>query len=517
MIKEIELFNAQGTSLGVHGILGDQSFYVNGEKKEPVDGVITLASNAKYVLSGVLYGRLEIGADGEEPTDDTHIVLDGVTIINETTDKGIAYLSAAQSMYVTLAKDKKNIIICEHVAEMADKQGACLFSENNMIVQGNGYLSVVNKGGHGLKASELRISGRPHIYVSAIHDGIHGNSKLSIDNGIFHIDGANDAFGTGTTGSIHIFGGDYRCYDIKQKVFDSKVAGMFFGSFSLDTDVEKDNISSGMESDLTTFFADGSVRCYSDEDMTLDETIIEPVEGAYTATTKYVKISGYIEGNVVLPIQSTDVELDNAYISSSKGHAIDYTATSKKVQITSVSGTVNIIEATAGAFNGINSANNVTVECKGGSHLVVMAATGMGIAGSEITLHDSKGVLIVKDCGSVGVQGTDIYIARSASGTDPTKEIVAGALLFFNNNTADISARLSSKGEKGKIHVAGSQLLGIVSADIISVPNGSTAFADLGKGNVYYKITKGYTYGGIGKCYEPYDVIPCGTNSLPLF
>jgi len=121
-----------------------------------------------------------------------------------------------------LSRDSVNSIVCTTVAAIADNQEACLYSMNNLVVQGVGYLTCVNKGGHGIKGSELRITG-PHIYVEASHDGIHGASKLFLDCGTFFINKANDAFGTGTTGFIDIFGGTYYAYNIAEQVFDGKV------------------------------------------------------------------------------------------------------------------------------------------------------------------------------------------------------------------------------------------------------------------------------------------------------
>ena len=73
-------------------------FYVNGTKAVPVNGVISLNSQATYVFSGVLNGKVVIGNENEVSqkvynkmtteekvgkvviTDDTHVILDGVTI-----------------------------------------------------------------------------------------------------------------------------------------------------------------------------------------------------------------------------------------------------------------------------------------------------------------------------------------------------------------------------------------------------------------------------------------------------
>ena len=461
-------------------------FYVNGTETAPVDGIVALPCYGQegyptggYILSGTLNGKVVIGTAEAQPEDDTHVIIENLTILSSADDNaGIEYISASQSMQVTLVG--KNIIICSHEAAMASQQKACLYSENNMIVQGNGYLSVRNLGGHGIKASELRISGNPHIYAEAIHDGIHGNSKLVIDGGIFCINRANDAFGTGTTGSISVFGGKFYAYNIAQKVFDSKEEGFWYVHFltfdeydNITTDVTMENIFGNITKvDPKLYFGGsateptGSVKCYSDAEMTLNETEIEPVDGVYSLTTKYAKVRGYVEGTIKATVQSTDIDLA-AFVTGN----IQYLPTSKKMQI-------NVEKESIAITSDIYSFSNVAVEVKGGSHLLIRDNLG----GDEVTINDSKGTIIALST----LQAKDLYIGTQAS---------ADANKFFQGalQVSEIKTILNSKGVKGTIHVLDTNMTGCVSVDKMQIAGN----ADLDHSKrFFYHESKGIVLNG---------------------
>ena len=105
-----------------------------------------------------------------------------------------------KDLVITLAKDSNNYVVCTTQVAPADNQPGAIYSMNNLVIQGVGYLACHNAGGHGIRATEIRIAG-PHIYVDAMHDAIHGK-KISADYGHFYINSANDVFGTGEGGSI---------------------------------------------------------------------------------------------------------------------------------------------------------------------------------------------------------------------------------------------------------------------------------------------------------------------------
>ena len=481
----------------------EEAFYVNDVLTPPdANGVITLASQGTYVLRGRHYGKVVVGAASETAlTADTLIILDGVEIYaNDSTAYGIYYASQSQTMFVTLAANRKNTIICQYYQAKASNQGACLFSEKNMVVQGYGYLACINEGGHGVRASELRLSGNPHLYVEAEHDAIHGNSKLLIDDGFYFINRANDACGTGETGSIVAVGGTFHCFNIEQNVFDSNVPGLLLDAVNIITDTI-DTVSGMTRVSGTSYFGEGSVKA-GEED-------VPNVDGVYTSDALEVTISGYVEGDINVSAGKVKVILNNAYL---KGQ-IHFTAGSSNMQVATVVDTLNIIDSVG--KSAIKSDNNVIVEVKSASYLLIRT-DGNGIEGSTVTLRDTKGVLKIEQCGDYAVIGTDIYIADDDKHEGKASDEVAGAIVCKGN----LHARLSSKGKKGNITVVDGSLTGIVYAEKISTQGGSaeTTGLNLDKSrNVFYKEIAGDNLMNTpSPTYEPFNCIPCGVGSMPF-
>lgn len=501
--------NEAGELVEVTGLIGGGNtpssvpFTVNGEVKTPVNGVVQLASKGKYVLKGSLNGRVVIGTAsdvfGTDESSPTQVILDGVNITTDIdTNAAIEYVPEADKMLLTVVRNTINRIQCSHVAAMTDSQKGAIHAENDLILQGAGYLAIVNMGGHGIKASELRVSGNPHIYVEAVHDGIHGNKMIAITGGVFHINGANDAFGTRAetsdkpAGKIWLFGGRYYAFGIRQNVFDSKAPGYIFcqnrtmntkdgvpnleaTGITLSTDCS--SIYSGMTNvDPETYFGAPTV-----EGATLSD-------GVYTATGTAVTISGYFKDvKFVFPVKSTEVTLSNAYIETSTGDALTYTQDSKNIKVTAVKDTVNIIRTTGEAVC-INSLNNVAIEVKNFGFLY-MEADENAVTGSEVSLRDSFGGIVSHG----GIVGSQILFAE------------AGKTFGGGLNVTSLTARLSGKGQKGNIVVATPDCIGGAYAERIHSA-GTSSFA-----NAYaidYLAASGSTLmAAPEECREPYPYL----------
>lgn len=444
-------------------------FYVNDVAISPINGVVTLAAGNTYTIRGTLKGVVTIGTN-VEVTEDTTIILDGVNIIDSTNKSyGIMYAPISKTLQVILNNGTTNTIECLYTAANTEEQKACLYSEKNMNIKGNGTLSVVNKGGHGIKASELRFMGNPTIKVTASHDAVHGNSALDIYGGDFDIDGANDAFGTGDTGTIKVFGGSFRAGNVVENVFDSKVAGYFFTRVPILSDfTTTTNVINNMTNcDPATYFGVGTVTCYSDKDMTTNAAEITAVDGVYVLTTQYAKVSGYIEGVIQINEKSTDLSLSGAYI---KG-GIEYKPDGKKLQVTAEKETINFV--VADAANAISSGKNVAIEVKSKSYLKLYSKEGSGLVGFDVTLNDSSGVLDIRNCGQYGIYGRTIYIGTQKD-VDETK-IFEGALIVTGNKVCDIYAALRTDGTEGIINVLKSGMVGILTTGSLE----AEGYADL--------------------------------------
>lgn len=505
-----------------NGMAGGGEFLVNGEPASPVDGVVTIPSKGRIVLSGTLKGRVVIGttSDTFDTTvgDPTHLLLDGVTIINDAPNTAaIMYAPEAEKLLVTLGKNTQNFLVCTHEAPREDSQKGALHSENDMIVQGSGYLSCVNHCGHGIKASELRFNGNPHVHATAVHDGIHGNKFLGISGGVFYVDGANDAFGTraesGTPGTVDykspgyiwLFGGEFYAYHIAQSVFESKAQGYIFCTnrvmnvklvppapntqytgIVLHTDVAEAKQYNGIAAiDPETYFGAPVV---SGATLSGD---------TYTATVKEVTIKGYFKDKkFVFPIQSSVVTLNGVYIDTSVGHALDYTYDGKNIKFKCEKDTANIIRASGEGNVCLNSINNIACEPKNNSYLMLYSDDT--ILGSEVTFRDGYGCIISNG----DIVGSQINLGETGS-------FFGGAVM-----TKSITARLSGKGQKGNLVCTNAAFVGVACTETIA----SMGLANLGNSdNInYHRISGSSFMGDKGKTYEPYDYIPYGKQGYFL-
>lgn len=495
-------------------------FYVNGAETEPVDGVVALDSKGTYVLEGILEGRVVIGtpsdtwgADEDAPTS---VILNGVTIIDSSEDNSaLEYVPEFDKCLVTLTKNKANHLVCNNVAERTDGQKGALHCANNMTIQGSGYLSCINQGGHGVKASELKLYGNPHIYCEAIHDGIHGSKLIIIGGGKFYVNGANDAFGTrkesgepgtGTykaAGHIDIFGGEFWAYNLEGNIFDSEgviyvqnevmntkagVVNTQATGLLVHTDVpEASQYNGTVNLNPETVFGSPSV------------TGATLADGVYTATQAEVTISGYFKDcKFVFPIKSSTLRLEGAYIETSTGHAVGYTVSEKNIKISVASGTVNIIKVTGEGNYCISSENNIAFEPKGTSTLMLSSESGIAVSGSEVSVRDGYGLV----CTDGGIMGSQIIISDAAS-------TFGGCL-----KSGSVIARLSGKGQKGNISVIRDTLIGCIDTGSLE----SAGLSDLAwSTQVFYREQSGSSFmGDPGKTIEPYDVIPYGKSDVLL-
>lgn len=553
-------------------------FYVNGVVTSPTNGIITLTAGSSYELEGTLFGEVIIDATTAQPTSNTLIHLNGIHIVTDTAS-GIKYSTPEvntgyKDLVVTLNRDTANSIICNTVTAIADGQEACLYSMNNLVVQGVGYLTCINKGGHGIKGTETRITG-PHIYVEASHDGIHGSSKLDLDCGVFFINKANDAFGTGTTGIINIFGGTYYAYNITENVFDGKISCNIFNKNHKisGTDVVSANQYTNkvlVYSTPVSYYGEtsaGTITQYTtitkNDDGTWTGTgtaVTKDANGIYQVTAQYLEIKGNIAGPITISstITDVDVRLDKAYITNTTLNqpTIYYAGSSGRLKLHAAQDTVNMIVNTVAGditlydLDAVKSENNISVEAKNGSHLYVEALQDDGLDGGDVKVTDSKGVLICTNCGGRGIKGACIVIGPNAVTTksvvtsyytDPTDtanySTMEGAVVAINNCTkhelsvgivplsdsdvtyknygyTDVYCR-NGKYSKGVFGTYSSCLIGIFICGSIASCIGMNYNKSK---NIYYNniISSGTTglTGDCGKTYEQYQWLPYGKANI---
>lgn len=560
------------------------SFFVNGVLTKPNDsGIveldITSTTDPEYILEGTLYGSVLIkdtisrdSGSGLSP----RVRMNGVTIISST-NKGISFEipSGATNdfygdLYIMVNKDTINNIICNQVKDKEDADPGAIFSEHKLYIKGVGYLNCINKGGHGLRGTSIEWCG-VKSYIEASHDGVHGGSEVTIIDGSFYINKANDAIGTGTDGIINLWHINISAYNILQNVFDGK-GGIkrFLGNEIINTTNTKTDITSNISiiysqtpvdvfNNYSSYFrksntaTDGTestgVIKYtaklsdnsSGSEMTalynntssMNRYYINPTtSGTLTVSSVDVTIDGgYFTHPINIPTGVQDVTINitgNTYIESTKKCPLIYygfkdeknvkikvekdcvlmliqktTLESTDSDISNDSAYGNIHNANLNDLDVIKSENNINIECKSGSVIYMSSVLSDGLDGSEIKLTDSKGSVLIENCGGRGIKGTTIVVGPNFTASNGTLsyiidtsstdyKIFDGNLIVRNNQIGQTYQNGAGRGDDS---------------------GGANTYKDYGYADIFARNGK-YTKGIFGTTKgELKGIIICGSMS----
>lgn len=177
------------------------------------DGSVTLSAEGVYVLSGEAEGMQLIVEAAD--TEKVQLVLAGVRITSG--DGPAVYIKQADKVFVTLESGTENYLMdstAYTLAEGEDEPNACLFSKDDLTINGAGTLTVTGNYHHGIfSKDDLTITGGS-ITVSALNDGIKGKDCVQIKDGSFSITSGGDGIQSSNStdegrGYVYIEGGSF--------------------------------------------------------------------------------------------------------------------------------------------------------------------------------------------------------------------------------------------------------------------------------------------------------------------
>lgn len=457
------------------------ALYVNGVLH--TETPIILEPQGTYKLQGELYGQLIVNAaqyTGDAPDDfkNTNLIFDGVTIITSA-DCGVYYTVPESSkgykgITITLAGDSVNTVMCTTVAAPANDQPGAIYSLNNLKIQGSGYLNCINKGGHAIRANELKLF-NPHIYCDGAHDGIHAKT-IHIYDGVYYFTNINDCFGTSDSekAAIYVCGGKIIANNMKTSggnIFDYKHGTAYYiKKPEIITNIPKTRYATApaaasagsaasgqytLNGDLQLiqnagYYGVGTIRAYATKsDMEAGGASggveVPLTNGIYTIDSTYSGKKAFgIYGMITAPIyiatsytSATNDHSVNFYlcgaciISGGPQPCIKYTWEQQRIKIESYKDKHNIIiqnETTDSGssydYDAIKSESNIEFELGGGSTLYISSNLGDGVDGSDVKLTDSTGALYIENCGQRGIKGTTVLIG-------PNADIVGGVPTYY--------------------------------------------------------------------------------------
>ena len=155
------------------------------------NNVITITDAGTYVFEGSLEkGQIQVDAAEKK----VRVVLNGVTL---TGDGGPAiYIKDAKKVILTLAKDSKNMLKDgeTYVYDNEDKEepNACIFSKDDMVINGSGTLSITSVSQNGIAGKDDVLIVNTNLQIKAYNHGIKGKDSVCIKGSTLSIDAGGD-------------------------------------------------------------------------------------------------------------------------------------------------------------------------------------------------------------------------------------------------------------------------------------------------------------------------------------
>ena len=173
--------------------LSGSSASVSGEGAIVSDSTVTIKDEGSYIIRGTLDGMIIVDTTKDAKV---QIILDNAEISMDSSAP--IYVKQADKVTLTLAEGSSNLITNtgDFVAIDEEEINAAIFSKDDLVINGNGSLSVSSKKGHGIKSSDDVKITNGTITVNAAKDGIHGKEHVQIDGGNIKINAAEGIEGT---------------------------------------------------------------------------------------------------------------------------------------------------------------------------------------------------------------------------------------------------------------------------------------------------------------------------------
>lgn len=173
-------------------VLDNNNISIEGTGATVKDNKVTITDGGTYSIKGTLADGQIIVDAGDD--DKVYMILDGVNIT--CSNSAPIYIKNAKKAIISLAENTKNYITDgkTYVFEdtTSDEPNAAIFSKTDLIITGNGALTVDANYNNGIVSKDdLKIESG-NITVSAKSDGIRGKDSVVITNGIVTIDAGGD-------------------------------------------------------------------------------------------------------------------------------------------------------------------------------------------------------------------------------------------------------------------------------------------------------------------------------------
>ena len=439
--------------------LSNNSISAEGDGVEVVDKTITINSGGTYEVSGTLEDGQIIVDSADEIN--VYIVFNGVDI--SCSNSAPIYVKSAKNTIITLADNSENYLsdgseyLYEEVNDdgtVTDEPSACIFSKDDLTINGNGTLNVVGNYNNGIASKDdLKITAGT-VNVTAVNNGLKGKDSITIKGGEITVNSTGDGVKSDNTedttkgyiiiegGSLNITsGGDGIQAETTLTIFDGDInivsgggssnAATHAESFQMGPWANPSNTSSSSSSETGSAKAlkAGTALTVDGGNITIDSAD----DSIHTNDT--VTING---GKFQIKAGDDGIHADSALVIN--GGDINITESYEGLEaadITINDGNINLVASddglnaaggndtsqSAGVFGGDKfSASNGTITINGGYIVIDVAGDGV----------DSNGSITMTN-GTVIVNGPE-NSGNGALDYDTTFDISGGVFVAAGNN-----------------------------------------------------------------------------------
>ena len=158
------------------------------------DQVITITEDGTYLLAGTYEGQILINVSDEDGK--VQLVLDGVDISCE--DSAAIYVASADKVFITTTSGSDNKVSTTGAFVQTDDNtvDGVIFSKGNLVLNGEGTLSVTSAQGHGIVSKDdLKITSGTYV-INAAEKGLESNDMIGIAGGNLTITAGDDGMNT---------------------------------------------------------------------------------------------------------------------------------------------------------------------------------------------------------------------------------------------------------------------------------------------------------------------------------
>ncbi len=185
--------------------LFDENSEITGSGARMKGGTLQILKGGTYELSGSLKdGQIYVETEDDEAVT---LLFNGVSICNAKEDA--LYIEQADQVIIELAGGSENQLQSGEsmpAAEEKDAKGGALFSRDDLVIRGEGALSVNGYVHDGIHANDTLMIESGSVTVNAIHHAVKANDALTIEGGNLDLTSGQD--GLQSEGDLLIRGGE---------------------------------------------------------------------------------------------------------------------------------------------------------------------------------------------------------------------------------------------------------------------------------------------------------------------